>query len=293
MSITQARIVHERPDESPFLHYQPRTGPLELQELLGLVATLNDAGYGPGDVLAKVDAISTALDTMVIPDPSRYMPQDLIDRAPAEVADLVRQAGIDRAAQADIVWARDDLNTRLARDGAASLLDKSDAVITAMRSTFDPALAQVRAAADAGLTPHTDTGDLLASANTATLKAYRGLIAAVPVLDGIASLRMQMATIAGIGSPDLPVANFLGSADSELVLEGAAQTWRGEVERVQYDLPGLGGTTLPSRRVPGSVVGGSPWSSATTSGCRRQPRWPPSSTRCRREGRREGVPHYP
>ncbi len=76
-------------------------------------------------------------------------------------------------------------------------------------------------------TPTADTADLLASANTATLKAYRGLIAAVPVLDGIASLRMQMATVAGIGSPDLPVANFLGSADSELVLEGAAQTWRG------------------------------------------------------------------
>ena len=101
-----------------------------------------------------------------------------------------------------------------------------------------------------GITPNADTADLLASANTATLKAYRGLIAAVPVLDGIASLRMQMATIAGIGSPDLLVANFLGSADSELVLEGAANTWRGEMERVQYDLPGLGGSYLAKQARP-------------------------------------------
>jgi hypothetical protein len=128
-----------------------------------------------------------------------------------------------------------------------------------MRSTFDPAIAQVRAAADAGLTPHTNTNDLLASANTATLKTYRGLIAAVPVLDGIASLRMQMATIAGIGSPNVPVANFLGSADSQAVLDGAAQTWCGEVERVQYDLPGLDGSYLARQARPAWVAAGSPW----------------------------------
>ncbi len=99
-------------------------------------------------------------------------------------------------------------------------------------------------------TPTADTADLLASANTATLKAYRGLIAAVPVLDGIASLRMQMATIAGIGSPDLPVANF---SDPQTVSWSSRVQPRpgvGEVERVQYDLPGLGGSYLAKQARP-------------------------------------------
>ncbi len=78
--------------------------------------------------------------------------------------------------------------------------------------------------------------------------------------------------VAGIGSGEVSVANFLGSADSQLVLDGAANTWRGEVERAQYKLPGLAGSYLarpgtaparwsvvsPGHRLQNPAVYGSP-----------------------------------
>ncbi len=56
--------------------------------------------------------------------------------------------------------------------------------------------------------------------------------------------------VAGIGSGEVSVANFLGSADSQLVLDGAANTWRGEVERAQYKLPGLAAATSHAQARP-------------------------------------------
>jgi hypothetical protein len=233
--MTYARTVaaDQIPDQSEF-HRSIRDGWwLGLTELLGLVATLNEAGYNTGDVVSKVEAIAAALDTDLAPDSRRRPPEDLIGRDPAEVVALVRQSGIEAATRLEILNARNDFDRQLARDGAAALHAQSDAIVEAMRSTFDPALAQVRAAADAGLTPHTDTTALLATGSTAAIKAYRNLLAAVPILDQVAGLRLEMANVADIGSRQVPIANLLATADSQLVLDGAQNAWQGEVETVQ------------------------------------------------------------
>jgi len=151
--MTYARTVtaDQIPDQSEF-HRSVRDGWwLGLTELLGLVATLNDAGYNTGVVVTKVEAIAAALDTDLASDSRRRPPEDLIGRDPAEVVALVRQSGIEAATRLEILHARNDFDRQLARDGAASLHAQSDSIVEAMRSTFDPALAHVRAAADAEL----------------------------------------------------------------------------------------------------------------------------------------------
>jgi hypothetical protein len=264
-SLTRAAVVYEIEDQTQF-NPPGRAAywPLQIGEVLALAATLRDAGYQVGAVLTKTEAISDAVNEASSGVIDRYFEGDLLALDPAEVADRVRQAGIDRACYLEMTRIRDDFNLRLARDAAASLHAVSDDIVTEMCKAFGPAVEAVQTAADHGLRPDTDVAGLLDTAKPATIAAYRDLAPAVATLDRIAGLRTQMATVAGIGPRSHPVACFITDVASLADLEGAEHTWRGQVETVQYDLP-FTGSTLAKRRRP--RLGG-PWLALTTAGFR-------------------------
>jgi hypothetical protein len=264
-SLTRAPVVYDIDDQTEF-NPPPRAAvwPLQIGEVLALAATLRDAGYQVGDVLTKTEEISDAVNEASSGVIDKYFEGDLLALDPAEVADRVRQAGIDRACYLEMTRIRDALNLRLAKDAAASLHALSDDIITDMRKDFEPAVKAVQAAADHGLQPDTAVAGLLDTANPPTIAAYRDLAPAVATLDRIASLRTQMATVAGIGPRSHPVACFIADVASLAELEGAEHTWRGQVETVQHDLP-FTGTHLAKRRRP--RLGG-PWLALTTAGYR-------------------------
>jgi hypothetical protein len=159
---------------------------------------------------------------------------------------------LERAAQADIVVVREAFHQRLAQEASAGLRAVSDTTIDQMRATFDPALEHIQQAANCGLTPATDTQTLADSADADTITAYRQIPTAVTVLDRLARLRTTMATVAGIGSTDYPMANLL-AAHPVPDLDSAQSVWQGEIETVQYELPSRGSQ---SARVPRPRLGG-------------------------------------
>jgi len=77
----------------------------------------------------------------------------------------------------------------------------------------------------------------------------------VTTLDAIARLRTQMATTAGIGPSDRPIACFIAKAGCVDDLDAAQETWEGEVETVAVELPS-GGHHFARTRQP--RLGG-PW----------------------------------
>ncbi len=234
---------------------------VELPELLALAANLDAAGYPVGDVITKVEAISTAVTVAVTPDAGRWLTGDLLALGPDVVADRVRQAGLDQAAYIEMARVGTDVEHRLAADAAASLRENSDKIIIAMRKKFDPAVTVVQAAADAGLTPHTDTAALLDTAEPAVIEAYRALGPATAELDRIAALRNSMITVAGIGPVEYPLAALVTDVPDLPTLDGAGSTWKGETETVQVDLPF--GSSLARVRRP--RLGG-PWLALLTGG---------------------------
>lgn len=259
-SQTRAPVVYDIDDQTEFNPPPPTAvWPLQIDEVLAQAATLRDAGYQVGDVLTKTEEISDAVNEASSGVIDKYFEGDLLALDPAEVADRVRQAGIDRTCYLEMARIRDALNLRLAKDAAASLHALSDDIITEMRKDFEPAVKVVQAAADHGLQPDTAIAGLLDTANSAAIAAYRDLAPAVATLDRIASLRTQMATVAGIGPRSHPVACFIANLAD---LEGAENTWRGQVETVQHDLP-FTGSHLAKRRRP--RLGG-PWLALTTAG---------------------------
>ncbi len=257
-----ARVVYGDPVDRVV---DPPTNPapwrVELPELLALAANLTAAGYPVGDVVDRIEAIGAAITVATTPDAGRWLTGDLLALGPDVVADRVRQAGIDQAAYLEMARVRTDVEHRLAADAAASLRDGSDKIIVAMRKKFDPAVTVVQAAADAGLTPHTDTSALLDTAAPAVIEAYRKLGPATAELDRIAALRNSMTTVAGIGPLEYPLAALVTDVPDLAALEGAQQIWRGEVEVVQVDQ--TFGSSLGKVRRP--RLGG-PWLALLTGG---------------------------
>jgi len=243
-----ARVVHEVPVDRVIDPLPSGRWPLQLHEVLALCDNLRDAGYDCGGVVKKVEAISSALDRRLAPDIGRYLPSDLIDLDPAEVAKRCRQAGLDLAAGQEMAQARRGFDERLALDAAASLRANSDRIVQQMREVFDPAVDAVRNAADHGLTASTDVRTLADTADGETLDAYRQLGSAVVDLDRIAALRFQMATTANIGPADHPIACFIAKAGDIDDLDGAQAVWAGEIETVAVELPSGGHHTARTRR---------------------------------------------
>jgi len=252
--VTEIPSVEERSELEPQHRAQWRV--VELNDVLALGGRLRDAGYDVGDVLDKVDAVTAAIDAALGYDKRKYLSDDLLEVAPEAVAERVRQAGLDLVGHLEMARARQDFDQRLAVDAVTSLRAHGDSIVAAMRRQFDPALKVVQAAAATGLTPHTNVQTLADAADTKVISAYRALGPAVQQLDTIARLRTQMATIAGVGPADHPMAGLLASAASMSDLQGAQALFQGDIETVQYDLPGGIGSTIAKVRRP--RLGG-PW----------------------------------
>ncbi len=266
---TFARIVHEVPSVEERAELEPQRRAhwrpvVELNDVLALGGRLRDAGYAVGDVLDKIDAVTEAIDRSIGYDPQKYLSEDLLDLDPYVVAERVRQLGLDLVGHLEMGRARADFDQRLARDAVASLRENSDPIIAQMRKQFDPALKVVQAAAATGLTPHTNVQTLADVADERVIQAYRKLSPAVVELDTIARLRTSMAIIANIGPADYTMmANFIADAESVAAIQGAQGLWVGEIEVVQYDLPGGIGSTVARVRRP--RLGGA-WLALVTAG---------------------------
>jgi hypothetical protein len=114
----------------PYFADQPRTGPLELQ---------GSSAWSPPSTTPETSSSGRRhLHRPRHHGHPRFvaLPDDLLSLDPQEVADRVRQAGIDLAVHLVVARARHDFNTRLASDAATSLRSHGDAIVTAMRSAF-------------------------------------------------------------------------------------------------------------------------------------------------------------
>jgi len=253
----RARIVHEVDDAERFDPPTPRgKWPVQLGEVLGLCASLRDAGYPAGNIVARVEAITEALDQARMVDPvSKWLDGDLLDLDPAQVVERCRQAGLDRASISEQASVRTHIDARLTHVASAAIRSDSDSIIASMRTRFNPALKCVTTAVAEGLTAATVPTMLAETGTTGQIAAFRALGPAVAVLDQIASLRWQMAEIAGVGPATTPMAAVLKSAASLADLEGAQTLWRGEHEVVQHEIEPNGSTMVRIRR---PRVGG-PW----------------------------------
>lgn len=237
-----ARVVYDLEDR--VTPQQPISGPLYLEDFLALAANLKAAGHTVGDEVERIEDINDAVNRMLDGQAQHSLDGvDLMTAEPADIAERVRQAGIDRATHLEILRQRDGLQHRLARAAADSVRAGSDAIVQAMRKRFDPAVKVVQTAAQRGLTQHTNMAELLDIAAPEVIQAYRALGPAVAELDAVAGLRNQLTTVAHVGPVDHPMAAFVTGVDSALVLEGAHNIWTGESEVVQHDV-GMTGTHL-------------------------------------------------
>ena len=262
----RARIVHEVDDAERFDPPTPRgKWPIQLGEVLGLCASLRDAGYPAGDIVARVEAITEALDQAQMVDPvSKWLDGDLLDLDVVQVVERCRQAGIDRASISEQASVRTHINARFTHVAAAAIRSDSDSIIEAMRTKFNPALKCVTTAVTAGITSTTVPATLAETGTAGQIAAFRALGPAVTILDQIVGLRWQLADIAGVGPATTPMACILERADSVADLEGAQNLWRGEHEVVQHDIEPNGSTMVRIRR---PRVGG-PWVALVRSGCK-------------------------
>ena len=244
-------VVHEMPDQSA---YRPnvRRRDLTLGDYLALGEMLTDAGYPVGDTFAKADQIVATVLAAITSEPSVA---DLgIDSDPAEVAERIRQAGVNRANAAAMSDVFRGFEYRLAATASAALNEQADQIVAAMHREFDPALEAVQIAHGAGLAPTTDTAGLLESAPPKVIDAYRRLGPAVTVLDRIGRLRTSLTMFGGIGPVEHPIAAFVAGLTDASHLDGAQATWQGESEHVQVELGSFGATSVarrPIRRLGG------------------------------------------
>ncbi|SDY96050.1 hypothetical protein SAMN05661080_05141 [Modestobacter sp. DSM 44400] len=243
-----ARVVTEMHDRiAPEPSTQP-AGPLFLEDFLGLASNLRDAGLSGGEEMQRIEDINAAIERMLAAQPgSPLQGMDLMTADPDEIAQRIRQAGIDRAAQMETVNVRNGFQHTLAKSAAAHLRADSDRVVREMRKRFDPAVKFVQAAAKRGLTEHSDMTVLLDMGAPDVIAAYRALGPAVAELDRLAALRNQLTTVVGVGPREHPMAAFITGVTTEAELEGAQNVWIGQLETVQHVTP-MNGTHLANVR---------------------------------------------
>lgn len=257
------RIVHELPDRLPE-HRTPPVRVLFLDDFLALASNLRAAGYEPGDQVQRIEAVSDAVEKVLVHNPLADV--DLMTADPAVIADAVRQAGIAQAASMEIVRQRDGLQHQLARSAADHMAAGSDAVVKAMRKRWDPAVKTVKIAAERGLTQRTNTTALLDTGTPEAIEAYRNLGPAVAELDTIAGLRNQLTRVCRVGPADYPTTAFVTDVARLADLDGAERIWTGEAEVVQHDLvPGVTGYGSHLARIRKQRLGG-PWLSLVVAG---------------------------
>jgi hypothetical protein len=134
------------------------------------------AGYTVGDQVQRIEDINAAIERMLAGQGRHSLDDvDLMTTDPEDIAERVRRAGIDRSAHLEMVNQRNGIQRKPTQAAAEQVRANGDAIVRAMRKRLDPAVTIVPAAADRGLTQHTDTAALLNTGSPEEIAAYRSL----------------------------------------------------------------------------------------------------------------------
>ena len=220
----------------------PRTIPGgTLTEIDTLVVQLRDAGLPVGAGIEKSLAIRNA--TMgVASSPEDYYPADVLSLTPAKAVEAMRAYAVDLATEAvdvetvrPIETARRHLEGRLQEAAKRELTANSGETIAAMQEKVEHAWQVVTKAASLGITPKTTAEQIATEGTDEELAAYRALLEAVPVLTRVAGLRVQLATVGGVGVTSVPALNIMGKVTRPEQVQGWQNIYRGESEVVSIE----------------------------------------------------------
>ncbi|EFP59516.1 hypothetical protein [Dermacoccus sp. Ellin185] len=220
----------------------PRTIPGgTLTEIDTLVVQLRDAGLPVGAGIEKSLAIRNA--TMgVASSPEDYYPADVLSLTPAKAVEAMRAYAVDLATEAvdvetvrPIETARRHLEGRLQEAAQRELTANSGETIAAMQEKVEAAWQVVTKAASLGITPETTAEQIATEGTDEELAAYRALLEAVPTLTQMARLRVQLATVGGVGVTSVPALNIMGKVTRPEQVQGWQNIYRGESEVVSIE----------------------------------------------------------
>lgn len=220
----------------------PRTIPGgTLTEIDTLVVQLRDAGLPVGAGIEKSLAIRNA--TMgVASSPEDYYPADVLSLTPAKAVEAMRAYAVDLATEAvdvetvrPIETARRRLEGRLQEAAQRELTANSGETIAAMQEKVEAAWQVVTKAASLGITPETTAEQIATEGTDEELAAYRALLEAVPTLTRMARLRVQLATVGGVGVTSVPALNIMGKVTRPEQVQGWQNIYRGESEVVSIE----------------------------------------------------------
>lgn len=175
-------------------------------------------------------------------DVDDYYPADVLSLTPAKAVEAMRAYAVDLATEASdpttarpIETARRALEVRLFEAARAELKTNTADTITAMQKTAGAAWKAVQKAASLGITPATTAEQIATGGSDEELAAYRALLEAVPVLTQVAGLRVQLATIAGVGPATVPALNIMGGVTRAEQIDGWQNIYRGDTEMVSVE----------------------------------------------------------
>lgn len=220
----------------------PRTIPGgTITEIDTLVVQLRDAGLPVGAGIEKSLAIRNA--TMgVASSPEDYYPADVLSLTPAKAVEAMRAYAVDLATEAvdvetvrPIETARRRLEWRLQEAAQRELTANSGETIAAMQEKVEAAWQVVTKAASLGITPETTAEQIATEGTDEELAAYRALLEAVPTLTQMARLRVQLATVGGVGVTSVPALNIMGKVTRPEQVQGWQNIYRGESEVVNIE----------------------------------------------------------
>ena len=220
----------------------PRTIPGgTITEIDTLVVQLRDAGLPVGAGIEKSLAIRNA--TMgVASSPEDYYPADVLSLTPAKAFEAMRAYAVDLATEAvdvetvrPIETARRRLEGRLQEAAQRELTANSGETIAAMQEKVEAAWQVVTKAASLGITPETTAEQIATEGTDEELAAYRALLEAVPTLTRMARLRVQLATVGGVGVTSVPALNIMGKVTRPEQVQGWQNIYRGESEVVSIE----------------------------------------------------------
>lgn len=265
--MSAAPVTDQAPQPRPF---RTRTAAADVTvgEILAFGRLLADRGYPVPKVLERIDALDVAATAAMATNASAQQldSDNVVDRDPQDVADLIQRSttyqAVQLAAPMAVVNTLWGFQHKLAILAAQAFATGSDLVVKRMRTEFDEAVATVRTAHTAGITPNTDSADLLNTGTPAAITAWRELTVAVDALDRIAALRHSLTDIVGVGPRDHPVAAFITNVHDSDTLDIAGTLLTGPTEWAQYQGRGGGGFTFqrPTKRL------GGPWLALLTAG---------------------------
>ena len=237
--------------------------PVDATELTTFAHELAAGGYNLGPrlstVLGNLDAAEEQFQRASNRD--AFAGFDLAKATPAATVAAVRDAAVNAAIRdRALSEALSILRTAALPALREALAATCDSIVASVRPDFDDAVAVVKSAHEAGLTPHTTRDDVLNTGDANAIAAYRALTDAVHTLDRLARLRIRMSNIAHVGG-DNPIAGLVAPGQD---LEGAAGVYTGDAETVLVTntVTAVGPAV---RQVPRPRLGG-PWLALVAAG---------------------------